>query len=108
MKSYDQVKFLNELLAEKDGPLLDVISGAPKAMSGVAKDHANRLWDSYTKAAAPYLKPTRNASSPAISACDAVSVAMNTLPVARGLKPNSFNELAKIYAEAEKSGAFVS
>ena len=54
------------------------------------------------------LKPTRNVSSPAISACDAVSVAMNTLPAARGLKPNSFNELAKIYAEAEKSGAFVS
>lgn len=53
------------------------------------------------------LKPTRNASSPPISACDAVSIAMNTLPAARGLKPNSFNELAKIYAEAEKSGAFV-
>jgi hypothetical protein len=54
------------------------------------------------------LKPTRNASSPAVSACDAVSVAMNTLPAARGLKPNSFSELAKIYSEAEKSGAFVS
>ena len=54
------------------------------------------------------LKPTRNASSPAVSACDAVSVAMNTLPAASGLKPNSFSELAKIYSEAEKSGAFVS
>ena len=54
------------------------------------------------------LKPTRNASSPPISACDAVSVAMTTLPAARGLKPNSFDELAKIYSEAEKSGAFVS
>ena len=54
------------------------------------------------------LKPTRNASSPPISACDAVSVAMTTLPAARGLKPNSFDELARIYAKAEKSGAFVS
>ncbi|MFL2807057.1 MAG: hypothetical protein ACJ0BI_08680 [Paracoccaceae bacterium] len=54
------------------------------------------------------LKPTRNASSPPISACDAVSIAMNTLPAARGLKPNSFDELARIYSEAEKSGAFVS
>lgn len=54
------------------------------------------------------LKPTRNASSPPISACDAVSIAMTTLPAARGLKPNSFDELAKVYAEAEKLGAFVS
>ena len=54
------------------------------------------------------LRPTRNASSLPISACDAVSIAMNTLPAARGLKPNSFDELARIYAEAEKSGAFVS
>lgn len=54
------------------------------------------------------LKPTRNASSSAISACDAVSEAINTLPASRGLKPNSFDELAKIYTEAEKSGAFVS
>ena len=54
------------------------------------------------------LKPTRNASSPPISACDAVSIAMNTLPAARELKPNSFDELARVYAEAEKSGAFVS
>ena len=54
------------------------------------------------------LKPTRNASSPPISACDAVSIAMNTLPAARVLKPNSFDELARVYAEAEKSGAFVS
>ena len=55
-----------------------------------------------------HLRPTRNASSPPISACDAVSIAMNTLPAARGLKPNSFDELARVYAEAEKSGAFVS
>ena len=54
------------------------------------------------------LKPTRNASSPPISACDAVSIAMTTLPAARGLKPNSFDELAMVYAEAEKLGAFVS
>lgn len=54
------------------------------------------------------LKPTRNASSLPISACDAVSIAMTTLPAARGLKPNSFDELARVYAEAEKSGAFVS
>ena len=54
------------------------------------------------------LKPTRNASSPPISACDAVSIAMNTLPAARELKPNSFDELARVYSEAEKSGAFVS
>lgn len=54
------------------------------------------------------LKPTRNASSLPISACDAVSAAMTTLPAARGLQPNSFNELARVYAEAEKSGAFVS
>ena len=54
------------------------------------------------------LKPTRNASSPPISACDAVSIAMTTLPAARGLKPNSFDELAKVYAEAEKLGAIVS
>jgi hypothetical protein len=55
-----------------------------------------------------HLKPTRNASSSAISACDAVSEAINTLPASRGLKPNSYDELAKIYAEAENSGAFVS
>ena len=55
-----------------------------------------------------HLKPTRNASSSAISACDAVSEAINTLPASRGLKPNSYNELARIYAEAENSGAFVS
>ena len=54
------------------------------------------------------LKPTRNASSSAISACDAVSEAINTLPASRGLKPNSYDELAKIYAEAEKLGVFVS
>ena len=54
------------------------------------------------------LKPTRNASSSAISACDAVSEAINTLPSSRGLKPNSYDELAKIYAEAEKLGVFVS
>ena len=54
------------------------------------------------------LKPTRNASSSAISACDAVSEAINTLPASRGLKPNSYDELAKIYTEAEKSSAFVS
>ena len=59
MKSYDQVKFLTELLAEKDGPLLDVISGAPKAMSGVAKDHANRLWDSYSWLSHTFLQHTR-------------------------------------------------
>jgi len=55
-----------------------------------------------------HLKPTRNASSSAISACDAVSEAINTLPASRGLKPNSYDELAKIYAEAEKLGVFVS
>ena len=54
------------------------------------------------------LKPTRNASSSPISACDAVSIAMQTLPSARGLQPNSFDELARVYSEAEKSGAFVS
>ena len=54
------------------------------------------------------LNPTRNASSPPISACDAVSVAMNSLSAARGLKPNFFDELSKIYSEADKSGAFVS
>ena len=53
------------------------------------------------------LYPTRNAISPAISACDAVSVAITTLPASRDLKPSSFDELAKIYAEAEKTGAFV-
>ena len=54
------------------------------------------------------LNPTRNASSPPISACDAVSVAMRTLPAARGLTPNSFDELARVYSEAENSGEFVS
>ena len=53
MKSTDQVKFLNELLAEQDGPSLAAILEAPKAATGLSKDHANRLWDSYTKAAAP-------------------------------------------------------
>jgi len=54
------------------------------------------------------LKPTRNVSSPALSACDAVSVAMNTLPASRDLKPSSYDELTRIYVEAEKSGTFVS
>ena len=51
----DQVKFLNELLAEQDGPSLAAILEAPKAATGLSKDHANRLWESYTKAAAPEL-----------------------------------------------------
>ena len=53
IKSMDKVKFLNELLSEQDGSSLAAILEAPKAASGLSKDQANRLWDSYTKAAAP-------------------------------------------------------
>ena len=53
MKSTDKVKLLNELLSKQDGPSLAAILEAPKAATGLSKDHANRVWDSYTKAAAP-------------------------------------------------------
>ncbi len=53
MKPKEQINFLNELLSEKDGPSLAAILDAPKAATGLAKDHANRMWEAYTKAAAP-------------------------------------------------------
>ena len=53
MKQTDQASFLNDLLAEGDGPSLASILHAPKAATGLSKDHANRIYEAYTKAAAP-------------------------------------------------------
>lgn len=54
------------------------------------------------------LHPTRNVTSKPQSGCDAVSEAMLTFEEAWGLKPNSYDELAKIFGEANKLGIFVS
>ena len=46
-------------------------------------------------------------SASEVAAKTSMSVS-NVRRLARELKPNSFDELARVYAEAEKSGAFVS
>ena len=53
------------------------------------------------------LKPTRNAEATLQrSACDALSIAINKLPLERRLKPSSFSRLAEDFYYAEKVGHF--
>jgi len=53
------------------------------------------------------LKPTRNSESKEkLSACDAVSTAINQLPAERRLKPSSYSRLAEDYYHAHKVGHF--
>lgn len=53
MRSKDQVSFLNDPLAERDGPSLAAILLAPKAATGLSREHADRIWTAYTKIKAP-------------------------------------------------------
>ena len=93
MKPKEQINFLNELLAEKDGPSLAAILDAPKAATGLAKDHANRMWEAYTKAAAPE-------ATAALSEYNNIQDAVQAPPAIDPLVDKVIDESLKIYIES--------
>jgi len=99
MKPKEQINFLNELLAEKDGPSLAAILDAPKAATGLAKDHANRMWEAYTKAAAP---EATAALSEYNNIQDAVQASMRTASRAAD-DLNDPREIQRIVAEQDRA-----
>ena len=84
MRSKDQVAFLNDLLADGDGPSLAAILLAPKAATGLSKEHSDRIYNAYTKAAAPEASAAlleydeiENAATQAIKAATRAATEMN-------------------------------
>lgn len=99
MRSKDQVAFLNDLLAEGDGPSLAAILLAPKAATGLSKEHSDRIYEAYTKAAAPEASAAlleygeiENATSQTITAATRAATEMNDP-----------DEVDRIIAEQQKS-----
>ena len=99
MKPKEQINFLNELLAEKDGPSLAEILDAPKAAIGLAKDHANRMWEAYTKAVAP---EATAALSEYNNIQDAIQASMRTAS-READDLNDPREIQRIVAEQDKA-----
>ena len=84
MKPKEQVAFLNELLAEGDGPSLAAILNAPKAATGLSNEHSDRIYKAYTQAAAPEASAAlieydevENAASQTIKAAARAATEMN-------------------------------